>query len=289
MRRLGLTLTFLVLPCVPAPAQTPEQKQETIAYLRKLQKADGGFAPSAAAEPKSSLRATSSGLRALKYFGGDAPDRAAAATFVAGCFDKTAGAFVDHPGGKPDVPLAAVGAMAVLELKMPVSAHEAAVVKYLTENAKTFEEIRIAAAGLEALQKRPPQADAWLKQLAGMRNADGTYGEGDGQARATGGAVACWLRLGGKLDHPETVLAALKKGQRMDGGFGREKTETSDLETSYRVMRAFHMLKAKPDAAKLRAFVARCRNADGGYGVAPGQSSTVSGTYYAGIILHWLE
>ena len=28
---------------------------------------------------------------------------------------------------------------------------------------------------------------------------------------------------------------------------------------------------------------------DGGYGTAPGQESTVSGTYYASIILHWLE
>jgi hypothetical protein len=54
-------------------------------------------------------------------------------------------------------------------------------------------------------------------------------------------------------------------------------------------MRTFMMLKEKPDEAKLRAFIAKCRNADGGYGVAPGQSSTVSGTYFAGIVLHWLD
>jgi hypothetical protein len=50
------------------------------------------------------------------------------------------------------------------------------------------------------------------------------------------------------------------------------------------------MLHQKPEnATACRAFVARCRNADGGYGVAPGQPSSVSGTYFASIILHWLE
>jgi hypothetical protein len=39
----------------------------------------------------------------------------------------------------------------------------------------------------------------------------------------------------------------------------------------------------------VRSFVAKCRNADGGYGVAPGQPSNISGTYFAAIILHWLK
>ena len=50
------------------------------------------------------------------------------------------------------------------------------------------------------------------------------------------------------------------------------------------------MLKTPPEAAgRLRDFIARCRNDDGGYGVAPGQPSNVNGCYYAGIILHWLD
>ena len=43
---------------------------------------------------------------------------------------------------------------------------------------------------------------------------------------------------------------------------------------------------SSPD--KVREFIAKCRNADGGYGVTAGQASSASGTYYAGIILHWL-
>ena len=54
-------------------------------------------------------------------------------------------------------------------------------------------------------------------------------------------------------------------------------------------MRAFVRLEEKPASPeKLREFIAKCRNADGGYGVTPGQESSASGTYYAGIILHWL-
>jgi hypothetical protein len=50
------------------------------------------------------------------------------------------------------------------------------------------------------------------------------------------------------------------------------------------------MLKAKPERVdRLRDFIARCRNEDGGYGVAPDQPSNVGGCYYAGIILHWLN
>ena len=42
------------------------------------------------------------------------------------------------------------------------------------------------------------------------------------------------------------------------------------------------------NSATLQSFIAKCRNEDGGYGGAPGQASSASGTYYAGIILQWL-
>src|SRR5205823_5941183 len=157
-----------------------------------------------------------------------------------------------------------------VELKVSAEPYADAVVKYLGENARDFEQIRIAAAGLDAVGKRPPQAAAWLEQLARMRNPDGTYGKGDERARATGGAVAAVLRLGGKVEHPDNVIKALKEGQRKDGGFGKEGNDQSDLETSYRVMRTFHMLRATPDAGRMRQFIAACRNDNGGYGVTPG-------------------
>jgi prenyltransferase beta subunit len=286
MKRILAACAALVFVVWPAP--TAEPTKDTIRYLQKLQNPDGGFRPDPTKE-KSSLRATSSAIRALKYFGGEAGDRGRAAAFVQTCFDKSSGGFADFPGGKPDVALTAVGLMAVVELKLPLEDYEAPAIRYLGENVKNFEDIRIAVAGLEAVHKKSQKNEEWLEQVKKMGNADGTFGKGEGQARDTGGAVAAILRMGGKVPHPEVILKALNAGQRASGGFGKEGAE-ADLESSYRVMRAYHMLKAKPEHAdKLREFVAKCRNADGGYGVMPGQPSAVGPTYFAGIILSWLK
>jgi len=286
MKRTIVAIAVLLLAGLPG--QTAEPNKATIAYVQKLQNKDGGFRPAADKET-SSLRATSAAVRALKYFGGEVPDRSGAANFVKSCFDKKTGGFADAPGGKPDVALTAVGLMAVVELKLPLEDYEAPAIRYLGENTKTFEEIRIAVAGLEAIHKKAPQNEMWLEQVTKMRNLNGTYGKGDGQARATGSAVVAELRMGGKVEKPDAVLKALNAGQRKSGGFGKEGDE-AELETSYRVVRAFHMLKTKPEGAeKLREFVGKCRNADGGYGVMPGQPSGVGPTYFAGIILYWLK
>lgn len=295
MKRFLLAGLCLVFCLAPAAAEKSAPRQATLAYLKSLQTPDGGFLPARPlpggdANPvKPGLRATSGAVRALKYFGGEPKDRAAAGRFVASCFDKAAGGFADQPGGKPDVTSTAVGLMAVVELKLPVETYRAAAVKYLGDNVKTFEDIRIAVAGLEAVHVQPSQRDAWLEQIAKLRQPDGAYGKGDGAARATGSAVVAVLRLEGTVEHKDVVLKTLKAGQRPDGGFGKEGVAGSDLETSYRIMRAFHMLKEKPaDVPAFRAFVTKCRNADGGYGVAPGQPSGAGGSYFAAIILHWL-
>jgi prenyltransferase beta subunit len=286
-----LTGLCLLIALAPARAQTPEQKKATIAYIRGLQQKDGGFAP-AAGQDQSSLRATSAAARVLKYFGDTGPARTPAAPFLDRCFDKNSGGFADHPGGKPDVPTTAVGLIALPAYNMPIRPYQAAT-KYLDDNVKGFEQIRIAAAGFEAIRQRPAKADDWLQEIAALRNPDGTYGTGDGKARATGGAVVAVLRLGGKVAQPDAILTSLDAGQREDGAWGKEGAKGSDLETSYRVMRAYHMLQKGParpaHADRLRAFIARCRNEDGGYGVAPRQKASVSGTYYAATILHWLE
>jgi len=291
MQRSLFVLVASAVCLAPVQAQTLAERQASVALVQQLQTESGGFlpAPGDAKQGAPSLRATSSALRALKYFGGTAKDPKAAASFVEKCFDKTSGGFIDAPGGKPDVFTTAVGLMAVVELKMPTEPYVEPGVKFLLDNAKSFEEVRIAAAGLDTVGKKPKQAAAWRDQIAKMANADGTYGKGLGQARATGGAVAAILRLDGTIEQRPNVVKALKAGQRPDGGFGKDEEQASDLEACYRTLRAFYMLKEKPDEAKLRAFVAKCRNADGGYGLAPGQKSTTGATYFASILLHWLE
>ncbi len=294
MRRFVVIVPCLVLLTVAAVrGESPQEAKATIAFLQKLQQPDGSFvsAPADPAKPQAgTLRATSAAVRALKYFGGELPEKEKVVKFVDSTFDKASGGFADTPGGKPDVFITSVGLMAVAELKMPQEKYVEPAVTFLFKNAKTFEEVRIAAAGLEAVPGQRAVPAEWLeKVVAEMRNPDGTYGKGEGQARDTGGAAVVVMRLGAKVEQPENVLKALKAGQRSDGGFGKADVKRSDLETSYRVMRAFHMMKEKPaDVKALREFIAKCRNADGGYGASPGEPSTVGTTYDAGIILHWL-
>jgi hypothetical protein len=289
VKRTLLSGFLLFLAPLPLCAQSDAVKA-TIAYLRMLQADDGGFRADARAS-QSDLPATTSAFRALKYFGAAPRDRAACAAFVARCFDKDSGGFAARPGGKASYRPTAVGIMALVDMKITTRRPDLdAAVKYLDEHSKTFEEIRLTAASFESLGQPPPHAKEWLAEIAKLRNADGSYGTGDSMARDTGGAVCAVLRLGGKVEHPDKVLRVLNAGQRKDGGFGAAGAESSDLATSYRIARAFHMLKTKPQGAdRLRAFIARCRNDDGGYGVEPGKPSNVSGCYYASIIRHWLD
>lgn len=288
----------LFLP-IPLAAQTAEEKQATIKFLTSLQQPDGGFiaappGPKPESKPMSSLRATSAAVRAIKYFGGEVPNKDKTIQFVKSCYSRSDRGFSDQPKGKIDVPTTAVGMMAAAELypdEFNSNHDEMRCAGYLTDNAKTFEERRLAVAGMEAA-KVSTVLDDWFREVRKTANPNGTYGKGDGQARETGGVIAMFLRAGQKLsdDHRKAVIAALQAGQRPDGGFGKAGEKGSDGETTYRVMRAFHLLKEKPnDVAKLKEFFAKCRNADGGYGVAPGQPSTVSGTYYAAAVGMWLH
>jgi prenyltransferase beta subunit len=286
----------VINPCwLPEQPQPTPQFQQTISFVQKLQAKSGGFRLKTAAEGEKAsaptLRATSAAVRALKYFGGKVPDKDAAAKFVASCHDAKSGGFANLPGGTPDVFSTAIGLMAVVELGMPLEKYKDDAVKYLSDNSTSFEDIRIAVAGLEAVKAKAPKAAAWLDLINKMQHPDGTFGKGNTAARDTGGAVVAILRLGGEVKHKDNVLKVLKAGQHDNGAWGKdEKNETPDLESSYRVMRAFHMLKALPnDVEGIRTFVEKCRNNDGGYSVGLIEDSTVSGCYYAGIIHHWLK
>ena len=276
----------ILVACMPVHAQPTDAKKQTIAYVRSLQTEDGGFRPAAKGTP--GLKATSAAVRALHYLGGEVPNREAATKFVAKCFDAQTGGFADAPGGKTDVFSTSVGLMAIVALKMPTDPYAAPAGKYLSDHAKGFEDIRIAVAGFEAIETSPAKSAQWLQELFEMQNGDGTFGKGAGKARDTGGAVVAMMRMGLKIPRPDGILTALRAGQRPDGGFGKADA-ASDLESTYRILRCFAMLKAQPkNVDGLRSFLSKCRNDDGGYGVSPGQPSSVGGCYYAAIIEHWL-
>jgi prenyltransferase beta subunit len=289
MKTRILAANALITLAVAAFGEADDRAKSTGEYLRRLQNPDGGFRADAA-KNEASLRATLAAVRALKYLGGEAPDRAAAGRFVAACYDQDCGGFADTPGGKPDVPTTAVGAMAVVELGQSTPTYEAGVLRYLGVNVKSFDDVRIAAAAVEALRRGPPEAKAWLRLLEEMRRPDGTFGD----ARATGGATLALLRLGWPLTEPEArkIVTALAAGQNADGGFGKAGSDQSDLESTYRVARCYRRLNVvlqNGPRLRLSNFIAACRNEDGGYGVAAGQPSNASGTYYAAFCRDWLS
>src|SRR5438552_9685813 len=160
MMRHTLALICFAVPFCLARAGQPDDVKASIAYVQKLQTNTGGFL---SMEPKPNiriaptLRATSAGVRALKYLGGKVPDVEACKKFVESCYDAAAGGFSDFPRGKPDVFATAVGIMAVAELKMPADQYDDGAIKYLSQNVKGFEDIRIAVAGLERISKKSPK------------------------------------------------------------------------------------------------------------------------------------
>ncbi len=283
-RLMGLAACLIVVAQV-ARAQSPTELAQTANYIAAFQNPDGGFA--AKVGGPSTLGGTSSAIRSLKYTGGSIPDVLAAIKYVKSCYNPEIGGFAPTPGGKPDIATTAVGLMAVSELKIADDKMIEATAKFFSENARTFEEVRIAVAGLEAVKKTlPDDFKKWSTDITKTQNPDGTFGEGAGKARETGGKAVALLRMGEKVDKQDAVVAFLKEAQRPDGAWSKGE-DGSELESTYRIMRFFFMANQSPDLERLKSFIAQCRHSDGGYGVKPGAEATPGATYYATIIARW--
>jgi poly(3-hydroxybutyrate) depolymerase len=287
MKRFALGFVAIALGVAPmVRAQSPGEMAQTSRYVEALQNPDGGFGP-AVGQP-SSLGTTSSAVRVLKNTGGSIPDVLACIKYIKSCHDPESGGFAPKPGGKPDVRTTAVGLMAIVEMKISADKITEPAIAYFSKNVKSFEDIRIAVAGLEAVDGKSPDFEAWTKQVVADRNPDGTFGKGPSKPRDTGGAAAALLRMGVKLDKAEAVIDALKEGQQADGAWSKGE-QGSDLEATYRIMRCLYMLKAKPDLEKLSGFLASCRHSSGGYGVKPGAAPDLGGTYFATTVGRWVR
>ena len=151
-----------------ADAQSPSDFAATAAYAVAHQNADGGFAPQPGMP--STIGATSTALRVLDNVGGSVPDVDRCIQFVRLCKVPGSG-FTQSPGGNPDVITTAVGLMAAAELGVVDQAMIDDAVAYFGKNAKAFEEVRMAIAGLETIGANSPDFPRWLEQLEAMRAA----------------------------------------------------------------------------------------------------------------------
>ena len=161
----ALTLALASVPLArPSAAQTPAEYAQTAAYAAAHQNKDGGFAASVG--QKSSLGATNTGLKILLFVGGSVPDVLSCVKYVKSCRDSSGG-FAPEPGGKPNVITTAVGLMAASELKIADPDLVKAAIGYLGKNAKSFEEVRMAIAGLEAVGTPSPDFRAgWSRSTS---------------------------------------------------------------------------------------------------------------------------
>jgi prenyltransferase beta subunit len=303
--RFALILIACFVPADPQGQDATTQKAKTLEWVLALEDANGGFyaapqEPGSTAKPQPSLRATSSAVRAIHYLGGELPNKEKHAVFVLGCFDARTGAF-SEPGGKADPAIVSVGVMVAVELGVPKEKFAKAL-DYLKDNAKTFEEVRIAAAAVEAwgVKDCPFKLDAWVK-IATDHIHEAISAQADseklreGLAREVGSSLALILRLDPSKKESEAAgIGFLENlildGQRSDGGWGKAGEKASDIETTYRVMRSLMLLQRKPkDVAGLRKFLAAHRNEDGGYATKPGEKSNISGVYYVAIVTKWLD
>src|SRR5688500_17756200 len=123
MRTLGIFATTVCLAGV-STAQPAATDKATISFLHTRRNPDGGYAPGQPLADKplpSSLRATASALRALKYLHGEPEQIDDTKRFVKRCYNSETGGFGDAPGVPPTVFSTAVGATAAAELKLPAS------------------------------------------------------------------------------------------------------------------------------------------------------------------------
>jgi hypothetical protein len=283
--------TFIAAALLASPLG--DNTRAAIDFLRTMQSPSGGFIsdrPPKEEEPQPTIRTTRTALRVFRMLGGQPADRDAVIRFLNGCYDPKSGGFAARPGLEPDPISTSVALMVMQELKLPTEPYVKRGLAFMNEHTRGFEQVRMVAAGLEELHATVPNQKQWLRDIDDARNPDGSYGKGPGKARSSALYVVAQQRLGEQPGDPQGVLKILREGQRDDGGWGNDAPGGSDLESCYRVVRLFARLDAQPDdGAKLRSFIDRCRNADGGYGRRPGDPSSLHGTYYATIINLWLD
>ena len=284
---VGLFLIAMLPAIGRSQSLGPEQREATSAFAAGHQNPDGGF--SAEVGGPSSLGSTTASIRVLRYTGGSIPDVLGCIDFVRSCADDESGGFSQTPGGDPDVGTTASGLMAIGELHLDDDDLIDAAVAYLTEHAEAFPEVRIAVAGMEAVERRSPAFEGWSAAILDRRNDNGTWGKGPSTAFETGGTAAALLRMGVDFDRDDAVIAAIREGQQPDGGWSADEGP-SDLSSTYRVVRGAFMMRAAPDLSALRGFVGRCRRDDGGYAARPDEeASSIGATYMATILLRWAD
>ncbi len=295
MRTFQLALLIL-LPLAASErglgGEVSADQKATIQFIEGLRdKETGAFKNTAKDKP--SLRATNGAVKALKTLGQKVADIEKIQKFVLGCYNPKKYGFAE-PGGELDAITNSIGIIVACEVGIDKEKIGRAPI-YLGVTVVKFEEVRLAAAAIEAwgLKEWPEKIDALKSAVLNFEKGEFPFEKKLTGVGVTGGIAVSKLRFGmdiNKGDKTALLEKVLVPSQGKDGGWSKDDATVSDIESTYRVMRALKMLDAKPkDIPQLRKFIASHHNKDGGSAIKPGDPSTISGTYYSVIVSKWLD
>ncbi|MSR30096.1 MAG: hypothetical protein EXR99_01200 [Gemmataceae bacterium] len=274
----GIFLCLFLIPMLVGL----EPKKSVQDYALSLENPDGGFLSEKAKE-KTSLRATLGAIRISQMEKKSLSSLKAHQKFILSCW-KESGEFADTPGGKPDLITTVVGLMACKDANILEEKVRKSGVLYLIENAKNFEEVRMACAFLAQEKEIAQVREAWSGLVLNHLRQTKTQAKPHQLGREMAGALVTLLRLGVA---PPMEYGFTGSWRQQDGGFASANSTQSDMDTVYRVGRFLHMTQNQTELRKTLPFIEKCANADGGFGPAPGKPSTMGATYQARIVLLW--
>lgn len=276
-------------PKVPPKVVPPKGAKEAVEFLATLEQPDGGFINDAAKpENLPTLTATLAAVRAFKALGADVPNADKHAEFVLKCYDEKGG-FRENPRAKqgPTARTTAVGILACAELGVATDKIKDAPAFLDAADYHPTHCALLAAAVNAWGGKWPGKADAILEKAEPLARA---FATGPGAAQSFAVYINTGFRIRGGINTRLGTVETLRKVTMPDGGWGLPDAKTSDLETTAEVCQALAAARATAVApAKIREFVASCKNKDGGYGVKPGDPSTAAGTAAFAVVAKFVK
>lgn len=200
--------------------------------------AAGGYKHSPA-DKEPTISATLMGLRTFRYLGVERENVARQREFLLGRFDEKKAAFVETGKTEPDALANAFALMLMGELRMPEDVHAVSARDYVVAEAKSFDEIYLAMAGLQAMGMHKEIPASWVKTM--MDTALDEKSTAYDKARAV---VTC-MRTGFNLPDYAMFLAPLQSALADVMADATFHENPEKLQQAYTLARALVMLDGR--------------------------------------------
>ncbi len=266
---------------------------DTVEWLRSCQNADGGFglAPGLLSDMDSTYRA----VDALATLGQAPTDGQACVEWVLSCRNNDGG-YAIEPGWHSNVAWTHFALIALDRLGHQIEDGEATtdwllrasnddggngaspVAGKLAYHGAWYSSCEYTAYKALALGEL---SDGAREFIGALQTDAGGFTHRPGGAPFTGYTLDA-IRALGNAPNRDACVVWLRGLRREDGGYGFPGSDRSTLRnTAHCVMALAELSEAHHEPEQAAAYMGTCKNPDGGYGHAPGRTSTVTDTWYA--------